>query len=56
MTPEYQQILIEETEKAKQFTSNHDYSLKEMGLESQSLSDEFEPAMKEYGTETALIK
>lgn len=56
MTPEYRQILIEETEKAKLFTSNHDYSLNEMGFESQSLSDEFEPAMKEYSAETPLIK
>lgn len=56
MTPEYQQILIEETEKAKQFTSSHKYSLQEMGLDSNTLTEEFNPIIKDFGVETPKIE
>lgn len=56
ITPEYRKILIEETEKAKQFTSSHKYSLQEMGLDSDTLTQEFDPAIEEYGIETLPIK
>jgi hypothetical protein len=56
ITPEYQQILIEETRKAKQFTSTHKYSLQEMGLDKVTLSNEFDPTMREFGFETPRIE
>jgi len=42
ITPEYQDILDIETEKAKKFTSHHQYSLQEMGLDVQIIDQEFE--------------
>lgn len=56
LTPEYQQILVEETEKARHYTSNHKYSLGEMGLNDTSLSEEFNPIMKDFGMETPKIE
>jgi hypothetical protein len=56
MTPEYQQILIEETEKAKQFSSSHKYSLQEMGLDSNTLTEEFNPIIKDFGVEAPKIE
>ena len=56
ITPEYRQILVEETEKAKHYTSNHDYSLREMGLDSEALTKEFDSALKAYSTEIPLIE
>jgi len=47
MTPEFEQILIDETEKARQFKSKHNYSLDQMGLSSTTLKEEFNDAMKE---------
>ena len=56
ITPEYQQILVEETEKARHYTSNHTYSLGEMGLDDTLLSEEFNPIMKDFGMETPKIE
>lgn len=56
ITPEYRQILIEETERAKHYTSNHDYSLGEMGLKGEDITKEFDAAMKIYSLELPLIK
>ncbi len=56
MTPEYRQILIEETEKAKHYKSNHKYSLQDMGLDDNTLSDEFNPIIKDFGVETPKIE
>ncbi len=47
MTPEFEQILIDETEKARQFKSKHNYSLDQMGLSSTTLKEDFNDAMKE---------
>lgn len=48
MTREYQKLLKIETEKAKKFTSHHNYSLEEMGLDDRSISQEFDKVIKEY--------
>jgi len=47
MTPEFEQILIDETEKARQFKSKHNYSLDQMGFSSTTLKEDFNDAMKE---------
>jgi hypothetical protein len=47
ITPEYEKILDIETEKAKKFTSHHRYSLQEMGLDKQSIDQEFDEIIKE---------
>lgn len=52
MTPEYQEILKVEAENAKHYKSHHNYSLKEMGLNSKRLTQEFAAALREYETET----
>jgi hypothetical protein len=56
VTPEYQQILVEETEKARQYTSSHTYSLGEMGLNDTALTEEFNPIIKDIGMETPKIE
>ncbi len=56
MTREYQQILIEETEKAKQFSTNHSYSLQAMGLNRNTLSEEFNPIIRIFGMEMPKIE
>ncbi len=47
MTPEFEKILIDESEKARQFKSKHNYSLDQMGLSSTNLKKEFDDAMRE---------
>ena len=56
ITPEYQQILVEETEKARHYTSNHTYSLGQMGLDDTALTEEFNPIIKDFGMETPKIE
>jgi len=41
ISPEYEQVLNHEAEKARHFRSRHKYSLKEMGLDRQRLQHEF---------------
>lgn len=41
ISPEYEQVLQREAEKAKKFKSKHKYSLKEMGLNKQRINKEF---------------
>ncbi len=48
MTPEYQEILTQESEKAKQFKSHHKYSLKKMGLNGRKIKKDFSKAIREY--------
>ena len=48
LTPEYQDLLEIETEKAKKFTSHHSYSLEEMGLDDQAIDQEFDKVIKKY--------
>ena len=52
MTQEYSEILKIEAEKAKQYKSHHNYSLKKMGLNSKRLTKEFAAAMREYKTDS----
>jgi hypothetical protein len=40
MTAEYQNVLHEESERAKQYKSNHHYSLQEMGLTGKQIDKE----------------
>lgn len=56
MTPEYRQILIQESEKAKNFTSQHHYSLQKMGLNGQEIEQEFDAAFDEYKIEAQTLK
>ncbi len=48
ITSEYQQILKEETEKARNYRSSHRYSLTEMGLDLEALHSEYDPYLEEY--------
>jgi hypothetical protein len=48
ISPKYQSILAEESQKAKQYKSNHEYHMEKMGLNRQKLSDEFSLAINEY--------
>lgn len=48
MTPEYHQILHQESEKAKRYKSSHQYSLEEMGLDQQEIAREFRQAVRDY--------
>jgi hypothetical protein len=48
MSPEYLQILHEESEKAKLYKSSHQYSLEEMGLDQQEIAREFRHAVRDY--------
>lgn len=56
ITPEYQRILVEETEKARHYTSNHSYPLGKMGLDDTALTEEFNPIFKDFGMETPKIE
>jgi len=47
MTHEYQKLLEIATRKAKRYTSHHDYSLAEMGLDDQSINQEFDKVIDE---------
>ncbi len=47
MTPEYAQVLHEESEKAKKYKSKHRYSLMEMGLSQKKIRETFGPALQE---------
>lgn len=51
ITPEYNEILRLETEKAKSFKSTHKYSLKAMGLSRQRIAREFALAKRQYNFE-----
>ena len=48
LTPEYQEILKIETEKAQKFSSHHNYSLEEMGLDDRTINQEFSRVKKEF--------
>ena len=48
LTPEYQELLERETEKARKFTSHHSYSLEEIGLDDQAIDQEFGKFIKKY--------
>ncbi len=52
MTPEYRQILTFESEKAKQFKSNHTYSLEKMGLNHEDILNDFETTIEDFDLET----
>lgn len=49
MTPEYRQVLHEESERAKQYKSTHKYSLKKMGLSPKQIEKKVKsPAVKQH--------
>lgn len=48
MTEQYQETLAEASEKAKQYKSKHRYSLDKMGLDGDSINDEFENIINDY--------
>lgn len=50
--PEYERILSLESEKSKKFTSSHRYSLNEMGLSDQGLTEEFKAPIQTYDLDT----
>lgn len=56
MTEEYQQILKEDSAKAKRFKSKHNYSLDEMGLNSEDITKEFTDAALKYALKTKPLK
>ncbi len=51
MTPEYQELLHSESEKAKQFKSKHHYSLREMGLNQRKIKKNLKNAIKDLDLE-----
>jgi hypothetical protein len=48
LSPEFQKILAEESEKAKHFKSHHRYSLKKMGLNQRKIKSDFSPLIRDY--------
>lgn len=56
MTPEYQEILIRESEKAKKYKSKHKYSLIKMGLNRQQIQKEFSNVVADIELETKTVK
>jgi hypothetical protein len=48
LSPEYQQILTFESEKAKQYKSHHKYQMEDMGLDQRKIKKDFSKAIKEY--------
>ena len=49
ISAEYEKILSRESEKAKRFSSNHKYSLREMGLTPIKIYKEFGTVLRKYG-------
>ena len=56
ITPEYQEILIRESEKAKKFKSKHKYSLNKMGMNQQEIQQEFSTVLSDFELETKTVK
>jgi hypothetical protein len=51
LTPDYAQILEEETERARGYRSKHDYALEEMGLTETQIITEFQEVFERFGFE-----
>lgn len=51
ITDEFQQILTIESEKSKKFKSSHEYSLDEMGLNSEEIQKDYNEVINEYHLE-----
>ena len=49
VTPEFQEILEEETTKARNHVSKHHYSLEEMGIDKEEMLDRFQDVITEFG-------
>jgi hypothetical protein len=49
VSPDFQEILEEETVKARKHVSKHHYSLEEMGIDEEEMIDRFQDVITEFG-------
>ena len=48
LTPEYKQVLIEETKSNQNYIGNNNYVLSDMGIRAEDIKEEFKPLMEQY--------